>query len=389
MRLSKLLDVLNGLAPESLAEPWDKVGLQLGDPAWTVRSALLCIDLTEAVLEEAIASRVNLLVAYHPPIFSPLAALTVHDPKQRIILQAARKKIAIYSPHTALDAAPGGVNDWLCDGIGKGRVRAIKEADGAGATSYKVVTFVPHDWADAVRAAMADAGAGRIGHYTQCSFGSDGQGTFLGDDTTSPAVGRRGRLESVNELRLEMLCHHNQLREVVAALKTAHPYEEVAYDVYPLHPPPEPSVSNSAAPTGQGRVIDLDRPVTPATLVQRLKKHLGVRHLHAGVPQGKRSIARVGLCAGAGGSLLPEGRGRRRLSHRRDAAPRRPRRRPARRLRPARGTHPNRTPLPQGVPAAPRAPHRPIRPVVDQQEGCPPRPHRLTLAPRLAPARLN
>lgn len=298
MQLTKVLDILRGLAPESLAEDWDKVGLHVGDPAQTVSKAMLCIDLTEPVLDEAIAAGVELIVAYHPPIFSPLSSVTTGDVKSRIIYRAVREGVAIYSPHTALDAAEGGVNDWLAAGLGKGKVRPIRPTAAAG--GYKVVVFVPHDDADAVRDAMAAAGGGNIGDYSACSFGVAGEGTFRGGDSTNPAVGQRGRFERVSELRMEMVVNRAALAGVVAAMVEAHPYEEPAFDVYRVE-----NAKPQAAATGQGRVVELDEPVTLDALVARIAKRLKVKHLDV-AKAGRGKVRRVGLCAGAGGSLLAD-----------------------------------------------------------------------------------
>ncbi len=316
MKLAKLLDILDQLAPLALAEPWDKAGLTVGDPSRPVRRGLLCIDLTDAVLTEALGGRrgghkADLIVAYHPPIFEPLAALTALEPKQRLILRAAEQRVAIYSPHTALDAAMGGVNDWLAAGVGAGEVRAIRPAGHGEACPVKLVTFVPPEQAHVVQAAMWKAGAGCIGAYGDCSFAAAGEGTFRGNATTHPAVGKPGRLERVPELRVEMICRRDCLSQVVAALRQAHPYEEPAFDIIPLQVPPPPplSATPSEPVAGQGRIVALHRPVTLATLAQRLKKHLGVRHLEVAEPAGRgrgRSMQRVGLCAGAGASLLDD-----------------------------------------------------------------------------------
>lgn len=285
------------MAPERLAEEWDRVGLQVGDPGWPVRRAVLCIDLTQRVLDEAIAARAGLVVAYHPLVFDPLRAVTALDPKQRVVLRAIENRVAVYSPHTALDAAEGGVNDWLCDGLGEGERGPIRTAGGGG--QYKLVTFVPRGDADRLRSALARAGAGVIGDYSQCSFGVVGEGTFWGNGSASPAVGRRGRLERVEELRVEMVCPAGRLSGVVAALREVHPYEEPAFDVYRLE-----AVSGGCQ--GQGRVVTLEKPITADKLVRLVKKRLGVKRVEVSLPAGVRAIKRVGVCAGSGGSLLKD-----------------------------------------------------------------------------------
>ncbi len=296
------MDVLEGLAPPGLAEPWDKVGLHVGDSrhpggrGQNVRRGLLCIDLTEGVLAEAKRVKADLVVAYHPPIFEPLDRVTTEAVKSRIVYEAVRAGIAVYSPHTALDAAEGGVNDWLAEGLGKGEVRPIRPASIDG--GYKLTVFVPPDAADRVRAALAAAGAGVIGDYTQCSFTSAGEGTFLGGKSTNPAVGRSGRLERVIEFRLETVCPGARIGAAIDAIRATHPYEEPAYDVYPL--------AEGQSHEGQGRVVTLDRAISLDELVRRIKRRTGVKHVEVAKATGGGRVRTVGLCAGAGGSLLDE-----------------------------------------------------------------------------------
>lgn len=303
MRLHEVITHLRTLAPESLADNWDKVGLQVGDGDQAVRRGLLCIDLTEPVLDEAIAQGMDLIVAYHPPIFEALTALTTGQVKQRIIYRAARAGIAIYSPHTALDAAEGGVNDWLAGGVGAGAVRPIRPAGRAGAAAFKLVVFVPPEHGDRLREALSGAGAGRIGNYRQCSFSAVGEGTFLGEANSRPTIGKRGRLERVVELRMEMVCPAAKVGEVIAALRRTHPYEEPAFDLQRLEAVP----SRGGTVVGQGRIVALNKPVTLTTLANRVKKHLGVKRVAVGSAKPRASfVGTVGLCAGAGGSLLAE-----------------------------------------------------------------------------------
>lgn len=300
MKIKQLIDILNHIAPTHLAESWDNVGLLVGNTSANVRKAIMCIDLTEAVLDEAITAKVDLILSYHPPIFKPLKTVTDTDTKARIVLRAIEKRIAIYSPHTALDAAEGGVNDWLCEPFGKGVRRPIEPANVTTGKQYKLITFVPCESLDKVRLAMSSAGAGVIGNYEQCSFNTEGTGTFRGNDASNPTVGKAGRLEHVPEVRLEMVTPGNVLTQVIDAMRATHPYEEPAFDIIPLVTPP-------VTPTqGMGRVLTLDKPVSLATCVTRLKKHLGVRTLDIAKATGKtgKHIRRIGVCAGAGGSLL-------------------------------------------------------------------------------------
>ena len=306
MKLDRIIDALERIAPLQLAEPWDKVGLQIGSGSQNIRRAMLCIDLTEPVLDEAVSSRANLVVAYHPPIFEPLSALTDRTWKQRVISEAVRKRIAVYSPHTALDAAEGGVNDWLARSAGEGLIVPTEAVRDESAVTYKLVTFVPAESLDALRRAMSNAGAGRIGAYAECSFSSEGEGTFRGDESTDPAVGKAGRFERIPERRLEIVVRGEHLDGVIAALRKSHPYEEPPIDVYHLaRLPGEPDMTVLA---GLGRWNILRTPASVSTIVTRVKKHLGVKHLE--VADAKRPVQRVGVCAGAGGSFLAEMPGR-------------------------------------------------------------------------------
>jgi len=299
MRVEKAIEIIEQLAPPALAEPWDAIGLHVGSGRWPMRHAMLCIDVTEAVAAEAIEQKVDLLIAYHPVLFKPIARLTDADWKTRCLLDLVRKRVAVYCPHTALDAAPGGVNDFLAEAIGDGDLRPIKPVDPRGA-SCKVVVFTPTDHTDRIAAAMSEAGAGQIGDYSNCSFRLLGQGTFQGGEESNPFVGEAGQLEHVEEHRVEMVCPKAKLEPVLAALRQAHPYEEPAFDVYPL----EPVASDPNA--GQGRIVELDRPILLSTVASRIRNHLGLTKVKVARAPGAKKVQRIGLCAGAGGSLLEQ-----------------------------------------------------------------------------------
>lgn len=303
---------LKQIAPERLAESWDKVGLHVGDPEQKVSRALLCIDMTEAVVAEAVKKRCQLIVAYHPPIFDPLKRMTADGPwTQRRIWQATRAGLAVYSPHTALDAVRGGTNDWLCDGLGKASFRGSIGSEFERRYGQKVVVYVPRDDAEKVRSAMAEAGAGGIGNYSDCSFNVDGIGTFYPELGSNPTIGEHHKLERVEETRIEMICDHGAglTGRVLRAIREAHPYEEPAIDVFDL-------ADNYLAEDeeqGAGRVVFLKQPITPATLASRVKKRLGVKHVKLAAAEpfvgtdpdlypGK--LSSVAVCVGSGGSLF-------------------------------------------------------------------------------------
>ncbi|MEL6329184.1 MAG: Nif3-like dinuclear metal center hexameric protein [Planctomycetota bacterium] len=311
--IADLIAAMETIAPLEGAESWDRVGLEVGDPTSPIEGPVfLTIDLTEPVMGEAIDAGASALIAYHPPIWEPIDRVTTNTRAGRTVLRAVRHGIAIYSPHSALDAAEGGITDWLCEGIAgvdhpdgpnrriKGDVRALDPQQvKRGSQQCKLVTFVPAAEVERVRAALATAGAGRIGGYEVCSFSAEGEGTFLGGQGTSPTVGQAGRLEKVVERRLEMVCSLSALPLAIETLRQFHPYEEPALDVYELQPQPRRR-------TGTGRRLVLDQPKPLAEIGRTLRDHLGRSRIKLAYPDGwaeSRPIERVGIVPGAGESV--------------------------------------------------------------------------------------
>ena len=304
MRWSDTLAVCRRVAPESLAEAWDKVGVHLGREAEGVAAALLCNDLTEAVADEAIAAGCHLIVAYHPPIFQPLVRLEAGDAadwKQRTLRKLIRHDIGVYSPHTALDAARGGVTDFLCECLGPGMSRPIAPTP-PRRDEVKIVVFVPEAEAADVRQAMSNAGAGWIGNYRECSFHVAGEGGFRPIEGANPTIGQVGTRETVAELRLEMICPRRYLADVVRAIHEAHSYEEPAYDVFEQAAIPAPADEA----TGAGRLLTLHEPTPAAALLERVRAGLGVEHCVTAGADRPEPIRSVAVCPGAGGSLFAD-----------------------------------------------------------------------------------
>ncbi len=296
---SELVDVLESLAPLRHAESWDKVGVQIEGRKRRIREAYLTIDLTEAVVDEVVSSGADAVVTYHPFIFDPLTALRRDDPKGRSVLTLVEKGVSVYSPHTALDTAPGGVNDWLAEAFPKAKVEPLMAtSEHPRGQEMKLVVFTPRKAVPALRAGLGAVGLGVIGLYDLCAFGVEGTGSFRGAPECRPAVGRAGRLEEVEEVRLEMVMPRSAMRDAVDVIGRLHPYEEPAFDFYELAPRPLKDV-------GAGRWVRLPRPLSLATVVKRVKEHLGVAHLRVSeAPAGAKRISTVALCAGAGGSVL-------------------------------------------------------------------------------------
>jgi len=291
--VSEIARAMERIAPLSLAQSWDNVGLLVGDTSATCKRILLCIDLTPSVLDEAVAGKCEFVVSYHPPLFKPSKKVLAHSKDtDAIIHRAIAKGIAIYSPHTALDAAEGGANDVLAGLCGLSEVGPF-EFVATGRREYKVVTFVPPDRLEKVASAMFAAGAGRIGEYEQCSYRLAGEGTFFGTESTDPQYGKKGVLEKVAETRIEMVAPDRCLPEVIAALRTSHPYEEPAFDIYPLQPGPT---------QGIGRVGQLPPKTTLSSLAQKLEKATKSKVMTV-VGSPKTKIKRAAVCVGAAGRL--------------------------------------------------------------------------------------
>jgi dinuclear metal center YbgI/SA1388 family protein len=292
MRIADIVNVLETWAPASLQESYDNAGLILGNPDWECRGVLCSLDATEAVVEEAIQSGVNLIVAHHPIIFSGLKRINGKNYVERTILKAIENKIAIYAIHTNLDNLLDGVNGRMADRMG-----LINRSILAPKTAIlkKLYTFAPVADADKVRNALFDAGAGHIGRYSNCSFNSEGLGSFLPGEGTQPHVGQKGEMHFEKEVKLEVIFPAWLEKRLIAALKTAHPYEEVAYDIVPL--------TNEHQGIGAGLLAELNQPMEPEIFLAMLQEQFCLPIVRHTAPPG-RPIQKVALCGGAGSFLI-------------------------------------------------------------------------------------
>jgi len=288
MKVRDVIAALERIAPSGLAAAWDNVGLLIGDREADVKSLLLCIDLTGAVLAEVTDGQ--MVMAYHPVIFKPAAKLTADATPAAY--EAARRGLSVFAMHTALDAVAGGTNDVLAEAMGLVGARPLETA--AGHDTCKIVTFVPpKEMANVAKAAFA-VGAGQIGDYTDCAFFTHGVGTFLGGEETHPAYGVRGQHEAVEEARLEMIAPLAKAGDVVTAIRAAHSYEEPAVDVYRLEQLPDAC--------GQGRVGRLQLAAGEQTLIDQIKKALGVGKAWLARPRGRTGRTKVSVAACGAGS---------------------------------------------------------------------------------------
>ncbi|MEP0545868.1 MAG: Nif3-like dinuclear metal center hexameric protein [Rhodothermales bacterium] len=283
---------LESWAPPGSKLSYDAVGLQVGDPTRSVASVLVALDLTPAVVGEAEAMGADLIVTHHPLLFKPLKRLVPTDFVSGLAYRLAQSGIAYYAIHTNLDAAPGGVSFALAEHLGLEEVRFL---DGMRESLAKLVTFVPASHADAVRAALAKAGAGQIGDYSACAFTTEGTGHFRPGDSTDPFVGTPGKLESADEVRLEVEVARWDVARVVRALRQAHPYEEVAYDIYHTERP--------STRAGLGAVGTLAEPEPLHDFLRRVAERLDAGSLRY-VGNDDALVETVAVCGGSGSSLI-------------------------------------------------------------------------------------
>ena len=282
MKIKQIVSALERFAPLPLQDGFDNAGLQIGLTEAEATGALLCLDVTEAVLDEAIALGYNLVISHHPLIFKGYKSITGKDYVERCILKAIKNDIVIYSAHTNLDNAQGGVNYKIAEKIGLKNLKVLEPKEN---NLVKLVTFVPYAQADAVREALFAAGCGNIGDYDSCSYNLKGEGTFRAKEGTHPFCGTIGELHHEEEVRIETILPSFKKAETIKALLAAHPYEEPAFDIYPL--------LNDWLQAGSGIVGELDESETELEFLKRIKKTFEVGQ-------------RVALCGGAGAFLLPQ-----------------------------------------------------------------------------------
>jgi len=292
-------DVINCIeefAPSFYQESYDNSGLQLGSFQQEVTGALLCIDVTEEVVEEAISNGINLIISHHPLIFAGIKRITGSNYVERAVINALKKDVAIFSCHTNIDNVSFGVSFKMAEKIGLSGINVLKPLTGM---LYKMVTFVPNDFAEKVRLAIFEAGAGHIGLYDCCSFNISGEGTFRASEQSNPFVGEKGILHKEPEIRIETIFPKFLENRIISAMKKAHPYEEVAYDIYPM--------ANKLENAGAGAYGYLETPMDEYVFLKLIKKNFNVpviRHTRLL----NRKISCVALCGGSGSSFLSDAR---------------------------------------------------------------------------------
>lgn len=292
MKIKQIAAKIDELVPLKLAQDWDNVGLLVGDAKQDVKNALLTIDVTKEVVAEAKRLRTDLIISYHPVIWDGLKQVTAGD----VVYDLVRAGISVFSIHTALDVVTGGVNDGLAEMIGIADAKPIGDyvADPAG-DSYKLIVFVPIKTAAKVSNAIFAAGAGAIGNYSNCGFENQGIGSFKPLEGATPAIGKKGRLEKVDEIRFETIVPAEKLGKVITAMKNAHPYEMPAFDIVKLYDNPDRF--------GLGRVGKLEKPVRVKKIIESIKKQTGAKAFGI-VGDDKRIVKSAAVCAGSCGKII-------------------------------------------------------------------------------------
>lgn len=294
MKISQFIESFEQKIPLGIQENYDNCGLQLGNPNSEIAGILYTLDINEACIQEAVAAKCNLIISHHPFIFNGLKKIDVTTSQGSIIQTCIRQEIAIYSAHTNLDKSPIGVSAALASVFSLLNTTPLVPEQGR---LKKLVTFCPQTHSSIVRNALFEAGAGQIGHYDSCSFNTEGYGSFRAGEDTNPFVGEKGHLHQEPETRIETVFPSWKQKSVLAALLAFHPYEEVAYDIYPIE--------NKWTSFGLGMVGNLPNPMSTEEFLDLVKSKLNTNTLRSSLFN-KKTIHRVAVCGGSGASFLPE-----------------------------------------------------------------------------------
>lgn len=296
----ELIQAMEDYAPTSLAVANDRIGLQVGERNAPVNKVLVTLEVTESVVDEAIQNGANWIVAHHAAIFQPLKELRTDTPKGRILKKCLYNGLNIFVAHTNLDVTPNGVNDVLAKRLELSSIEPLLPDQFE--KLKKLVVFIPESHVDQVREAIGKEGAGWIGNYSDCTFQVSGTGTFMPREEANPYIGSRGKLEKVAEVRLETIITEKVQNRVIQAMLDAHPYEEVAYDLYPLE--------QQGTVYGLGRIGQLPAPIKFAELIERVKQAYQLDHLRF-VGDPNALVQRIAVLGGSGARYWQQAQQRR------------------------------------------------------------------------------
>ncbi len=292
MKIKDITNYLETVAPLNYQESYDNAGLIVGNKNTEINSVLVTVDVTEEILNEAIEKNIDLIISHHPIIFSGLKKINGENYIERIIIKAIKNNIAIYSSHTNLDNILGGVNAKICEWLNLENVKILSPISDK---LYKLVYFVPVDFAQSTRNAIFKTGAGNIGNYSNCSYNLLGEGTFKARENTNPFVGEKGKLHTEKETRVEIIVLEHLINNVISTLINAHPYEEVAYDIY--------QIKNKNQQIGIGMIGELETSIDELEFLNKIKKTFSAKGIRYTKLLNK-PIKKVAVCGGSGSFLL-------------------------------------------------------------------------------------
>ncbi|MFW6022763.1 MAG: Nif3-like dinuclear metal center hexameric protein [Halanaerobiaceae bacterium] len=290
-QIKDVIKILNQLAPDNLAFEWDSVGMQVGDVNNNVKNILVTLDVNEKVIEEALDKNCQLILSHHPFIFKPLDKI-INTGKGELIFKLIKNNISLFSMHTNLDIVSGGLNDYLADILKLNNVQLLKTIKEKKLN--KLVVFIPENHLNEVRDALLNNGAGFLGNYSHTSFITKGSGSFKPLAGSKPFMGKENKINVVEEYRFETIIEEEKIGQIVAIMKDVHPYEEVAYDLYPL---------NNKSGYGLGRIGNLNREYNLADYLKIVKDKLNISQLKY-VGELDKRIKRVAVCSGSGADLI-------------------------------------------------------------------------------------
>ncbi|MDA3907282.1 MAG: Nif3-like dinuclear metal center hexameric protein [Bacteroidales bacterium] len=292
MKLKDLSDSLEAFAPLYLQESYDNSGLLIGDKHKSISKAIVSLDVTEDVLEEAISENAEVIIAHHPLIFRPLKKITGDNMVERIIQKAIKNDIAIYAIHTNLDNLFEGVNNILAKQLGLNNLKILQLKP---ETLKKLIVYIPTSHSDNLRNALFAAGAGTIGDYDSCSFQLEGKGSFKALEGSNPFVGEKNQIHFENETKIEMVFPAYLRTKIIQTLKDKHPYEEPAFDIFALE--------NESDKTGAGMIGYLEKPMPEMDFLKLIKKKINVESVRYSPLIGK-AVQKIALCGGSGSFLI-------------------------------------------------------------------------------------
>lgn len=295
MTCKEVIKYLENWAPKEIAWKNDNVGIQVGNTNKKITNILLSLELTADVLNQAINKNCNLIITHHPLIFHPIYKLELNnDSTAKLIQKLIKKDITLYSAHTNLDFTKHGVSFQLAKKLELTNITFLKNQK---SNKYKLSVFVPFAHVEKVASALFNAGGGIIGEYSNCSFRSEGEGTFKGSNLSNPAIGNKGRYEKVQEIKIEVLVDSWKIKNVLDVMLASHPYEEPAYDIYPL--------ANINVNYGAGAIGTLAKELSPSAMLSLISKKLKTKSVKYAVGTG-RKINKVAVCGGSGSDLISE-----------------------------------------------------------------------------------